>query len=320
MAYNDPYAAPHQAYSNTYSNAPGPAAQYPTASGAPGQPAYPDEQEYNPYEQQPRYPTYDQQPYSDNPGGPAGYADYGRGYAGQEGGEKRYDDARVSMGPPPKDTGMLRIWRRDGRGKQWTKGGGFRSCCRFFCCFLMTLIFIVLAIILSLAAFIRPPDISFNGVSTPSNGSLLQTNGPDSFVINLDLNIGVRNPNFFDVDFNHISAKLFYPGFSPQLGSGSVSNVQFKSGTATTFLFPIALNYSTTADPSLGLLTSLGEKCGLGGAQKSDINVNFSITLALKILASQIAPTVSSSIGFACPLTQDEIDNVLGSILGNGSS
>ncbi|KZO97820.1 hypothetical protein CALVIDRAFT_497006 [Calocera viscosa TUFC12733] len=299
MSYSDPYTAPHQAYNNNY------APQYPTASG---QQNYPDEQEHNPYEQQPRYPTYDAQPYTDNPGGVAPYADYGRGYVDSEEREKRFNDARVSMGPPPKDTGMLRIWRRDGRGKQWTKGGGLRSCCRFFCCFLMTLIFIVLAVIFSLAVFIRPPDITFNGIVTPSNGQILTSNSPDSFVANLDLSIGVRNPNFFDVDFNSISAKIFYPGFTPQLGNGTVTGVDFKSGTATTFLFPITLNYSTTADPSLGIITSIGQSCGIGGGTQSNINVNFSISLALKILASQLSFTFSSTLGFACPFTQQEID------------
>jgi len=314
MAYNDPYAAPLPGYTNNNYGGP----QYPP----PNQPAqnYSDAQEFNPYEQQPRYPTYDPQPYTDAPGGQAPYADYGRGLREDERErEKAYNDARMSMGPPPKNTGMLRMWRRDDRGKQWTRGGGFRSCCRFFCCFLMTFVFIVLAVILSLAAFIRPPDITFNGISTPSNGNIIQTISADSFIVNLDLNIGVRNPNFFDVDFNSITAKIFYPGFTPQLGSGNVTNVQFKSNTATTLAFPIALNYSTTADPSLGILTSIGQKCGLGGAAQSNINVNFSITLALKILASQITPTVSSTIGFACPFTQQEIDDVIGQILGNGA-
>ncbi|EJU05293.1 hypothetical protein DACRYDRAFT_19845 [Dacryopinax primogenitus] len=309
MAYNDPYAAPNQGYNMNYVGQP----QYPPQAS--NQPNYNDAQEFNPYEHQPRFPTYDQQPYTDNPGGQAGYTDYSRPPYDRE---KKFAEARMSVGPPPKDTGMLRIWRQHGRGKQWTRGGGLRSCCRFFGCFLLSFIFILLAVILSLAVFIRPPDVQFNGVSTPANGQTFQQISASSFAVNLDLNIAVRNPNFFGVDFNSITAKIFFPGFTPQLGGGNLTNVQFGSNTATTLAFPITLNYSTTADPSLTLLTGIASSCGYNGAQQSNINVDFSITLALKILFAQISPTISSSIGFACPLTQSEVQGVIGQILGGG--
>jgi hypothetical protein len=65
--------------------------------------------------------------------------------------------------------------------------------------------------------WVRPPDISFNGIRTPTNGSTVeaQTSG---ILINLNLAIGVVNPNFFAADFSAIQAKAFYPGVTEQIG------------------------------------------------------------------------------------------------------
>lgn len=51
----------------------------------------------------------------------------------------------------------------------------------------------------------------------PTNGSTVvaQTSG---ITINLNLAIGVVNPNFFSADFSAIQAKAFYPGVSQQIG------------------------------------------------------------------------------------------------------
>ena len=51
----------------------------------------------------------------------------------------------------------------------------------------------------------------------PTDGSTVeaQTTG---ITINLNLAIGVVNPNFFAADFSAIQAKAFYPGVSQQIG------------------------------------------------------------------------------------------------------
>jgi hypothetical protein len=51
----------------------------------------------------------------------------------------------------------------------------------------------------------------------PTNGSTVeaQTTG---ITINLNLAIGVINPNFFAADFSAIQAKAFYPGVTQQIG------------------------------------------------------------------------------------------------------
>jgi hypothetical protein len=91
----------------------------------------------------------------------------------------------AEMGPPPRSTGILRMWRKDERGKQWSrvflvlfsklperaawignasasrckrkesklirKGGGLRSSLRLCCCCVTLTVIILLSVVLTLA-------------------------------------------------------------------------------------------------------------------------------------------------------------------------
>ncbi|CAE6520885.1 unnamed protein product [Rhizoctonia solani] len=138
-------------------------------------------------------------------------------------GPRNPEGARFSANSfiPPKSvavsTGDIRLWRHDERGNMWTKGSRTRCFGRFCCCTVMTTVFLIVSIVLTLGMWVRPPDISFNGIKMPTNGSTVeaQTTG---ILINLNLAIGVVNPNFFAADFSAIQAKAFYPGVTEQIG------------------------------------------------------------------------------------------------------
>jgi len=180
----------------------------------------------------------------------------------------------------------------------------------------MTIILLLLSIIATLGLWIRPPNITFNGVvfSTDGNKVELQTNG---FKINLNLNISVNNPNYFSATFENISAVATYPiSNTSSIGGGSLSNVKFSSHTNTQLLFPFVLDYQTSDDPSLAIAKDIATKCGVLGSTTSDIKVNYVLKLKIKILAT-ITPSFSSSATFACPLTADELKGLAGGILGS---
>lgn len=102
----------------------------------------------------------------------------------------------AEMGPPPRSTGILRMWRKDERGKQWSRvchdlclrltmharrveivakatvfrckrkesklirqGGGLRSSLRLCCCCVTLTVIILLSVVLTLAlvSYLRPP-------------------------------------------------------------------------------------------------------------------------------------------------------------------
>ncbi|KAG8695953.1 hypothetical protein FRC09_008831 [Ceratobasidium sp. 395] len=210
---------------------------------------------------------------------------------------------------PPKSTGDIRLWRHDEHGNVWTKGSRTRCVGRFCCCTVMTTIFLIVSIALTLGLWVRPPDISFNGIKMPTSGSTVvaQTTG---ITINLNLAIGVVNPNFFAADFSAIEAKAFYPGVSQQIGGGTLNNINFPSHSDTNFLFPFSINYTEAIDPNKTIIKDIAVKCGFIGNTKSDIPVNYKLTLKLKVLGLTISPSFSGSASFSCPLQASDISGL----------
>ncbi|KAG9102817.1 hypothetical protein FRC06_001006 [Ceratobasidium sp. 370] len=210
---------------------------------------------------------------------------------------------------PPKSTGDLRLWRHDEHGNVWTKGSRTRCVGRFCCCTVMTTVFLIVSVALTLGLWVRPPDISFNGIKMPANGSTVvaQTTG---ITINLNLAIGVVNPNFFSADFSAIQAKAFYPGVSQQIGGGTLNNINFPSHSDTNFLFPFSINYTEAIDPNKAIIKDIAVKCGFIGNTKSDIPVNYQLTLKLKVLGLTISPSFSGSASFSCPLQASDISGL----------
>ncbi|KDQ17998.1 hypothetical protein BOTBODRAFT_185399 [Botryobasidium botryosum FD-172 SS1] len=221
---------------------------------------------------------------------------------------------------PPKSTGDLRLWRQDEHGKMWTKGSRPRVFCRFLCCTLMTIVFLIVSIALALAMWLRPPDINFNGVQVPTNGSAVVPTA-NSLLINLGLSIGVQNPNYFSASFQSITAAAFYPLVpNTQIGGGAVDNIVFKSHSNTNFLFPFQIDYSTSKDPQGVIIKDIVQRCGLTGGAKSPVPVKYSLQVKLKILFVTISPTFNGNANFACPLTLADVKALsgldLGSLLG----
>jgi len=237
--------------------------------------------------------------------------------AGGLGGRTRFSEASFV---PPKNTGDLRLWRHDEHGNVWTKGSRTRCMGRFCCCTIMTTLFLIISVVLTLGLWVRPPDISFNGIKTPTNGSTVVAQAT-GITINLNLDIGVVNPNFFAADFSSIEAQAFYPGVAAQIGGGSLSNINFPSHSDTTFLFPFAINYTEAIDPDKTIIKDIAVKCGFIGSSTSDIPVKYQLTLKLKIIGITISPSFGGTAQFACPLKASDIAGLgidIGGLLGTG--
>lgn len=60
-------------------------------------------------------------------------------------------------------------------------------------------------------------------------------------------------------------------------------------------------SYTKSIDPNSAILLDIATKCGfVGDAGAQDINVNYDLTLSLKIAGITISPTFRSSTSFAC--------------------
>ncbi|KAF9564387.1 hypothetical protein CPC08DRAFT_815997 [Agrocybe pediades] len=214
-----------------------------------------------------------------------------------------------------KSAKTLKEYRYDHQGNLWTKGGRGRCAGRVCCCTLMTAVVLIVGIILSLALWIRPPSIQIGQVQTMIvNGNAIQQTG-DGIQINLGVDISVSNPNYFSVDFKKIEAEIFYPINETNVGGGSANNIIFKSNTQTNFTFPFQLNYKTSADPNGKIILDLANKCGVTTqGQKTNINVDYKITLGIRFALITISPVISNQFNFPCPLQASDISKFLGNL------
>ncbi|KAI6045683.1 hypothetical protein EDC04DRAFT_2559012 [Pisolithus marmoratus] len=287
MAYRDPFAERYGYHDQQYGEGP---AFDPYSSSQPHQ-AY-DQGGYDPYTSS---------GYRDNP---VTHEPVTTGTTPKEG------DGFYSTGYPQPTTASrprdLRRWRYENNRSLWTKGTRGRCIGRFCCCTIMITLFLIISIVLALLLWARPPNVIVGTVGSSSTTSEVQqvNNGVQ---LNLAINITVNNPNYFSVSFSSIKADIYYPINNTYIGGGNQSDVTFPSHTNKTITFPFSVAYTTTMPSSAQILADVASKCGLTGGAKSDITIDYDITLGLRVLFFTISPTVSSSASFLCPLSSSDL-------------
>ncbi|KAA1469504.1 hypothetical protein DENSPDRAFT_835138 [Dentipellis sp. KUC8613] len=277
--------------------------------GAPYQrQAYPSQQNlytqdaapFDPYSRQP-HDTYDQGGYD------GGYRDDPPFDPSQISGTTKEEETFAAV-PRTGTARSLRAYRYDHRGNLWTKGSRPRCFCRFCGCIILVVIFLLIGILLSLALWIRPPNVTLGDITTPTNGSVFQVLD-DGLEINLDVIIGVDNPNYFAVNFRRIKVDLFYPINNTEVGGGEIDNIVFHSHTNANFTFPFQFKYTESSDPNQAIIIDLVTRC-LGSPQQK-IQVNYKITLGLRVLFIVISPVISNKLSFACPISGQDIQDII---------
>lgn len=280
------------------------------------------EHNFNPYSSQQPYQTYEQgeiDPTYDNYG--SRYTDEPRAPSPQRGPSQRSPGGKEGIVSPDgftpaggeRTARALRNYRYDHQGKLWTKGGRGRCIGRFCCCTIMIAILLFVSIVLALILWVRPPSVSIGQVGTViQNGSAIQLQ-QNGLTVNLGVNISVNNPNYFSIDFQQIKADIFYPINNTNVGQGLLNHVVIHSKAQTNLTFPFTINYQTYLDPQYQILQDLAQKCGVVGT-KSNISVQYKITLKLLILFIPISPVVSNSFNFPCPISASDLAALIKSV------
>lgn len=219
----------------------------------------------------------------------------------------------AAEGQIPKEVG-LKMYRKDEHAGALTRGGKARCCGRVLCCTIMLVVLIIVGIVAAFFLWVKPPDVSFNGIEPPQNGEEVSVVG-SGFNINVRLNIGVINPNFFGANFDKISATAYYPTKPDDaIGGGTLNDVKIPKNSNSTIHFPFSINYTTSYDSDLSVLKDIATKCGfLGNSGSSDLKVNYKVETKVKVIAVTVSPTFSSSASFACPLSESDLKGFLGS-------
>jgi len=175
----------------------------------------------------------------------------------------------------------------------------------------MTTVFLIISILLSLALWVRPPNIT---IATPVQNSTQPftfQNGELAF--NLGVNITVDNPNYFSVDLKKVQLDLTYPIDNYPVGGGVKQNIDIKSNTQTNFTFPFSLDYNIADTSGTAVLQDIVTKCNAN----QDLTVKYNLKLSIRIIIVTVNPTISNSFTFGCPVDASELQKILGGTLGS---
>jgi len=205
------------------------------------------------------------------------------------------------------------------RQRLWTRGGGLFCFGRFFFCSILLIIYIIVAIILGLALWLRPPAVTF---TNPGLNPNQQVNVGSTLDVPLELNITVWNPDFFSVDFKSLTAEVLYPDVTPTIavGNGNLTNLIIKADQKTNFTFPIDISLDLTGSNSgdLNIVLDLAKKCGIiPQGPQSPIPLGVKIGIVLSVLGIKVTlPSISFTVSIGCPISSSEIQKKLQGILG----
>ncbi|KAH9981041.1 hypothetical protein BGW80DRAFT_1268067 [Lactifluus volemus] len=265
---------------------------------------------FNPYSLHRPQESYDQnhysQPYTDEPSNPLPQAQPVQSLAPVNKEASAFSPDEFAP-PSRKDPSArnLRAWRYEQGRPLWTRGSRPGCFCRFFFCTFFITLFLIVGIVLSLALWIRPPDIivgSINGSSSVvAQGATVLNDGIE---VNLGLPVEVVNPNYFSAKLTNVHADIIYPINNTLIGNGTLKNVDLPSHTTTTFTFPFSLHYTEAIDPNRAILEDLIAKCG--GSQK-DLTITYKLTVGVKVFFITVSPTISNPISFPCPIPESTL-------------
>lgn len=175
----------------------------------------------------------------------------------------------------------------------------------------MITVFLIISILLSLALWVRPPNIVIASPVQNDTQPFSFQNGELSF--NLGVNITVDNPNFFSVALKKVELDLIYPINNYPVGGGVKNNVDIKSNTQTNFTFPFSLDYNVTDTSGTSVLRDIVAKC----TANEDLTVKYDLKLSLRIIIVSVSPTISNTFTIGCPVDTSELEKILGGSLGS---
>lgn len=211
----------------------------------------------------------------------------------------------------------IKEYRREYRAGMWTRGSRGRIFGRFFCFFVLVLIYLVISGALGLALYIRPPSASFDKPSVDQQDINADNAG---LVVPLRMNISIWNPTFIKAVVKKVHVDLLYPINNEErpIGNGTIYDVWIKSNSRTNFTFPIDVDYKLSSDPNLDIFFDIGKRCG--SEPQQGLAIKAKAMVAANILGIGVSsPTVPININIGCPFDASvlqRIQNTVGNIFG----
>ncbi|WFC97344.1 hypothetical protein MYAM1_000054 [Malassezia yamatoensis] len=205
------------------------------------------------------------------------------------------------------------IWSYDDR-RAFQRQPWWLKLLRILAFILLFGLIVALSVVMLIVLFIRPPNIGLQGLSLPNSASQIQIQ-QESFTVNASLNAVVSNPNYISAEINNLTAIAYDSNARiTSIGNCSVPHRTIQAQSNTNVTVPCELNYNLQQDKNLTIIRDLINRCGLlQSSTKQSLQILLDTHLSIRVLAFHIPISVSPTVSVDCPITKQEVKQLLGS-------
>ncbi|KAF9095669.1 hypothetical protein BGX27_001223 [Mortierella sp. AM989] len=180
------------------------------------------------------------------------------------------------------------------------------TCGRLTCCFCIIILLAIIIIVIVIFTVFKVPTAQYIGPASDPVFSFNQGNA--TLAMTMGANIEVNNPNPIGFNVDSIVVNIYYPGYSPSIGGGTVNHVNFPSKSTKTIVFPLTAAYDRHQDPGFTVVQSILTECGLTGTPEGKITINYDAKATMKIIGISFSYTLKGqSYTIDCPANIGEI-------------
>ncbi|KAG0004924.1 hypothetical protein BGZ80_002164 [Entomortierella chlamydospora] len=190
---------------------------------------------------------------------------------------------------------------------------------RVACCIGIFIILVIIIIVILIFTIFKTPTVQYIGAANTPTFSFDKGNA--TLAMSMLANIQVNNTNPIGLFFRTVDITAYYPGYTPSIGGGSMSDVTIPRKSKNIVEFPLDVSYDGDQDPGYTVVLSLLKQCGLTGSTDGLITINYDAKATMKVIGIPITYTYTNqSYEINCPINISEIASGIPSIIsGIGS-
>ncbi|WFD27850.1 hypothetical protein MNAN1_002856 [Malassezia nana] len=214
--------------------------------------------------------------------------------------------------------GYRGIWLPEDR-RAFQNQSLFMKILRMILSFLMIGIILTLCVLMLLFVFLRPPNIGMQNVLVPTVDDVKVESG--TFQFNTEIKFVISNPNEVSATLKKVHAVAYDAAEqSIPIGSCTADDQVIAKKANTTLALPCELRYDANENADLSVIKDIATRCF---ETKQQLPILLKVHISFQLYSFSVPIDVSPTISIACPVTQQQVEKVLGkklSDLGIGSS
>lgn len=208
--------------------------------------------------------------------------------------------------------GYRGIWLPEDR-RAFQNQSIFMKILRILFSFLIIGIILTLCVLMLLFVFLRPPNIGLQNIIVPTMHDVQVENG--TFQFNTDIKFLISNPNEVSATLKKVHAVAFDAAEqSTPIGSCTADDQVIAKQANTTLTLPCELHYNANENSDLAVIKDIANRCF---KTKQQLPILLKVHISFQLYSFSVPIDVNPTISIVCPVTQEQVEEVLGKKLSD---